>query len=142
MDLAPLRWLHWLQAGSAFGKQAGLATFFRATARCLGCKQAVSGVADGQLPPGLCTACAAQEGQRSSALITHMTDVRKQEERLAAASAQCLRCHSGGQHTSIACSNGECSVLYDRLGAARRLAAAAVRVQRLGIDTDGSPLEW
>ena len=99
-------------------------------------------IAGSSLPPGLCAACAAQQSRRPEALLAQLADVRAQEERLTAASSQCMRCHSGGQHARIACSNGECNVLYDRLGAARKLAAASVRMQRLGLGVDGSCLDW
>ncbi len=52
---------------------------------------------------------------------------------LASAHRACLACHSGGHLGEVLCENGECRALYGRLGAARRLAAAAQRLGRMDL---------
>lgn len=53
---------------------------------------------------------------------------------LAHAMSTCAACHSGGvMGGAVACENAECDVLYLRLGAARRQAAAALKLQRLAL---------
>ena len=52
---------------------------------------------------------------------------------LSRAAGQCMTCHSGGHFGPILCENGECPALYARLGAARRLAAAGTKLERMNI---------
>lgn len=107
------------------------------------------------LPPGLCANClgkgpagAATAGASGSARSlwaeVHaplLSEANAHAQQLQAAASQCVRCHSGGLHGRVACANAECNVLYDRLGAARRLGAAELKLRRLALSTP-SQLEW
>lgn len=53
------------------------------------------------------------------------------EERHCHAHALCARCHSGGVLGPVLCENGECEVLYARLGMQTRLQALLPSMQRM-----------
>jgi len=56
---------------------------------------------------------------------------RRLDRRLCTTSAMCARCHSGGLTRPILCQNGECSVLYARLGTQTKLENLALSMNRI-----------
>jgi DNA polymerase delta subunit 1 len=146
------------------GQQSGLASFFRASARCLACKNVITGAppppspsAGGAAPPApaLCAACRGNRGAWQAAFSSAAADRAAAERQMAACQPACARCHSAGG-TGLGgpflCANGECVVLHTRLDASRRAAAAADRLARLaaasgggdgnGGGDDAAPASW
>ena len=60
-----------------------------------------------------------------------LREANQLEGRHCAAHALCARCHSGGAMGPVLCENGECEVLYARLGAQTRLAALLPSIERM-----------
>ncbi|KAG2436758.1 hypothetical protein HXX76_006282 [Chlamydomonas incerta] len=127
--------------------QSGLSSFFKQTARCLVCKQALSphqlpaggGAADPASAPALCVACLAEPDTLPAALLRQLEEDSAAAAALATAVSACTACHSGGAAAgALLCENGECAHLYGRVGAARRLAASGQRLERLA----RSEAEW
>lgn len=60
-----------------------------------------------------------------------LREANQLEGRHCRAHALCARCHSGGVMGPVLCENGECEVLYARLGAQTRLAALLPSIERM-----------
>lgn len=145
-------------AGKGGGaRQVGLTVFFKHKPLCLSCRQPVpapqhgntsSGAPSGSgsggeerdgddvavnLAPGLCDACRAVPGRWAELVCASESDMGAQQQQLTAAVSQCMRCHSGGMAGPVLCTNAECNVLFERLAAARRLAASGLKLKRLVI---------
>ena len=60
-----------------------------------------------------------------------LREANQLEARHCRAHALCARCHSGGLLGPVLCENGECEVLYARLGAQTRLAALLPSMERM-----------
>ncbi|GIL98964.1 hypothetical protein Vretimale_4190 [Volvox reticuliferus] len=131
--------------GGGGGLQSGLSSFFRQAAKCLACKQALpmlpqqqqqqqvgAGWAAGRAP-GLCAACCREPDTLATTYLRLLEDDNTAAVQLASALSSCMRCHSGGRFGPVLCENGECGVLFARLGAARRLAAFGERLERLDV---------
>jgi hypothetical protein len=140
--------------GPKAGRQQGLTSFFKQTAKCLSCRQPIqSGKAavagplspgsssgssrrgTGQQEPGLlpalCDTCAGEEDCWAQVYLGTLQEDSRQWQALCSAQGACLRCHSGGGSGAVLCENAECPVLYPRLGAARALAASEAKLERL-----------
>lgn len=61
----------------------------------------------------LCQDCT-QGGYSQSAVTEVFLEISEQERKLAGATAQCMRCHSGGHFEPVLCTNSDCPVLYMR----------------------------
>ncbi|GIL98965.1 hypothetical protein Vretimale_4190 [Volvox reticuliferus] len=83
--------------------------------------------------PGLCAACCREPDTLATTYLRLLEDDNTAAVQLASALSSCMRCHSGGRFGPVLCENGECGVLFARLGAARRLAAFGERLERLDV---------
>lgn len=120
--------------GGSGGRQMGMMSFFKATAKCLGCRRGMpefKGEADDA--PGLCDACAGEAGKWEEAYLGALGEAAAAEARAAAAAAACRSCDSATLGQPVLCDNGECPVTYARLGAAADASAAAKALRRLDI---------
>jgi hypothetical protein len=82
--------------------------------------------------PGLCPECKAQEDKWAAVYLTEVQQEGAAAAAYTTAHSQCRACHSGGQGLGqVLCENGECPVVYERYAAARKLATAQHRLQRL-----------
>lgn len=122
--------------GSSRGgaKQLGMLQFFKATAKCLGCRQAMSRFRGApEDAPGLCDSCAGEEDRWAQAFLAIEEEETKAEARNAAAHAACRQCHSGLLCEEVLCDNGECPVTYARLSSQGTLRSTAESLRRLDI---------
>ena len=120
------------------GRQTGLGNFFSTTSKCLGCKRALSapknrpaGIPQSVEAPGLCDSCAQTFGRRAEVHFQYLGHYNQLESQLAKAHAYCARCHSGGLSGRVACTNGECPMLYARLETDARLSTVEQALARL-----------
>ena len=81
--------------------------------------------------PGLCNNCKVQEGKWAQVYLTELTNESQAVACLTKGLTQCRWCHSGAQLGEVVCGNGECPVVYERLGAGRRILNVQHRLQRL-----------
>jgi len=120
--------------GSSGQRQMGMMQFFKATAKCLGCRRALTtfkGVAEDA--PGLCDSCANEPGRWEEAYLVAIHDASEAEARSCAAHAACRQCHSGLVSQEVLCDNSECPVTYARIGTASAVHAAQQSLRRLDI---------
>ena len=83
--------------------------------------------------PGLCSACAAEEGAWEGSYLRLRGEASAQEERQRAAHAACRQCHSGTLSQEVLCGSAECPVHFVRLqarDAAALASALALRAAR------------
>ena len=115
-------------------KQLGMMQFFKATAKCLGCKQALSAFKGAvEDAPGLCDSCSREEDRWAQVFLTIEGDFEVAEARHAAALGFCTKCHSGLLSEQVLCDNGECPVTYARLSSQVAMHSAAESLRRLDI---------
>ena len=108
--------------------------FFKATAKCLGCRRAITNFkGPAEDAPGLCESCIDQPGRWEEAYLGVLDDASEAEARNCAAHAACRQCHSGLVSQEVLCDNSECPVTYTRLGTASALQAAQQSLRRLDI---------
>jgi len=120
--------------GSSGQRQMGMMQFFKATAKCLGCRRALTtfkGAA--QDAPGLCDSCVNEPGRWEEAYLGAVHDVSEAEARNCAAHAACRQCHSGLVSQDVLCDNSECPVTYARIETASTVHAAQQSLRRLDI---------
>lgn len=118
--------------GKQKSKQLGMMSFFKVTAKCLGCRRAISGsYKDIAEAPGLCDECALEENMKERVYNSLIEERSVVEARQSAAHAACRACDSGLVCEDVLCNNGECPVTYERLSAGRTLRGLEVSLNRL-----------
>ena len=121
-------------SGSGGSRQTGLLNFFKATAKCLGCKRAITGFkGNAEDAPGLCDSCAGEDGRWEISFLTVDEEYKEGEARKSAAHAACRQCHSGLVTQDILCDNGECPVTYSRASAEETMRRSEMSLRRLDI---------
>ncbi|KAK9916419.1 hypothetical protein WJX75_002409 [Coccomyxa subellipsoidea] len=114
------------------GRQMGLASFYRGTVKCLGCRRPVHSIgSSAEDGPALCEDCAVEDGVREGVFLELLGEQRRLEQRNCTANALCMDCHSGGLTGKVLCENGECPVLYARLSTAAKLNSLDHSFRRL-----------
>ena len=115
-------------------QQSGLLSFFKAKAHCLGCKRVLSEFnGDAEAAPGLCAACAGEEGRWQQVYCGLRVEANEEELRSANAHAQCRQCDSGVLGQRVVCENGECRVTFARLESDRGLRDVGIKLNRMDI---------
>lgn len=120
------------QKGKA--RQTGLLQFYRATPKCLACRRPLHNYKGPfEDAPGLCEACAAQEGVWAETYLSTIHEAAVQEAKRSSAYSACRSCDSSLLSQSVLCDNGECPVTYHRLSTDAALGSIGTALSRLDI---------
>jgi DNA polymerase delta subunit 1 len=120
--------------GSSGQRQMGVMQFFKATAKCLGCRRALTSFkGDAEDAPGLCDSCVQEPGRWEEAYLVAVHDLSEAEARNSASCSACRQCDSGLSSQKVICENSECPVTYSRLAGQSAVAVATQSLRRLDI---------